>query len=390
MRPVRSILILICAVVCLGQRGLAQGLTGQDGFLLYDWQQARCAEWDIVDTPARAWRDDRGRVHLLAGAEASRASTGPELDKPLTRDCTVLLRGAENPDPAQRDDRLWIASVFTRDGKRVEALVHAEYHGHRHAGRCAAGAYMPCWRNAILAATSTDGGRSFTLEPAPVAMLPYAYDRHQTRRSGYFNPSNMFEWQGWIYAFVYAEAYGAQKRGVCLMRRPLEGEAADWRFWDGTGFSGRFADPYTTRIDSPAAHVCAPLPGLRSVLSSVVRRGGDFLAVTPMTATGADGHKTPGIWALHSTDLIHWSAPRLLLAAPLLWRRDCDAPAAVAYPALLDPDSPSRLFDQVDDDLWLSYVRIALDDTCQTEPRRDLVAHRIKWPLPPAARAKSP
>lgn len=380
--------LLMLWLLCLSGASDAQTLEENPVGRLFDWHHQRCERWDIVDTPARAWRDDRGMVHVLAGAETSRASVGADLTGSLTRDCAPRLRSQGHPDPAQRNDRLWIASVFTRDGATVEALIHAEYHGHRHVGRCAAGRYMPCWRNAILAATSSDGGRTFAVNETAVAMLPYRYDPLQSRRSGYFNPSNMIEHHGMMYSFFFAEAYKAQKRGVCLMRRPLEGGPLDWRFWQGQDFTGRFADPYRDRIAEPSRHVCTPLPGLRSVLSSVIRREDGFLAVTPMTAQNGEGRTVSGIWAMQSRDLVHWGLPKLLMSAPLLWRRDCTVPFAIAYPSLLDPQSKAPMFDVADEQLWLTYVRIALNGTCKAQAQRDLVAHQLNWPLQPAAPAE--
>lgn len=367
---------------CLNTAALAQDIENAPLGLLFDWQSDRCERWDIADTPARAWRDTHGEVHLLAGAETSRASVGDALSLSMTRDCAPRLSSVHDPDPANRDDRLWIASVFTQDGARVEALIHAEYHGHRHDGRCASDRYMPCWRNAILAAQSMNGGRTFAVAQKPVATLPYRYNPAQSGRSGYFNPSNMFVHNGWLYAYFFAESYEAQKRGVCVMRRPIEGGPENWRFWDGQNFGGRFADPYREPVADPALHVCRPLPGLRSVLSSVLRQGDRFLAVTPMKARTEDGRLVSGIWALQSHDLLHWENPRLLIAAPLLWRRDCGIPFAVAYPSLLNPHSPSRMFDTAQADFWLTYVRIALNTACKALPQRDLVAHRINWPVP--------
>ncbi|MEP0961399.1 MAG: hypothetical protein ABJG75_06265 [Roseobacter sp.] len=376
--------------ICMMGGGNAQTVEVEPIGLLFDWRQQRCAHWDIVDTPARAWRDGHGMIHVLAGAETSRASVANVLDIDLTRDCTERLVSPQNPDPAQRSDRLWIASVFTQDGVAVEALIHAEYHGHRHPGQCASRDYMPCWRNAILATTSSNGGRTFDTSMIPVATLPYSFDPEQTRRSGYFNPSNMFNHDGWLYTYFFAEAYEAQQRGVCLMRRPVTGSPKDWQFWDGQSFSGRFKDPYREKISDPAMHVCAPLPGLRSVLSSVIRQGDKFLAVTPMTRPDLQGKTVSGIWALQSSDLINWDRPKLLIALPLLWRRDCKLPVAVAYPSLLDPQSTSRMFDVTDGDLWLTYVRIALGKACKTYAQRDLVAHRLSWPLPSVVPAKEP
>ncbi len=346
---------------------------------VFDWESERCATWDIPDGPARAWRGADGRARLIAGAEASRVASGPDLDH-LRHGCAVVFEGARSADPGAYDDRSWIAGLFTADGRRVEALVHAEYHGDKHPGRCPAAVYLDCWRNAVVAALSEDGGAHFA-GAGLVAALPYRYDGMAGRRTGYFNPSNILRDGDYLYAFVFAEAYRAQQRGACLLRRPLAGGAADWRGWDGAGFGVRFADPYREDIVDPARHVCAPLPGVGSTISSVARDGaGGYLAATPTTKDGVSG-----IYAMTSPDLIHWSAPDLVWAAPLLWRRDCAAPAAYAYPALLDPDSPG--FDSVGEAFWLYVTRMAVGEGCAVGPDRDLVRMRVSWPAagrPPA------
>ena len=349
---------------------------------VFDWSRDRCATWDIPDTPARAWRGRDGRVRLVAGSEASRASTGPALGR-LAHDCAVLHSGANAADPAAYDDRVWIHATYTTDGRHVAALGHAEYHGDRRRDRCPVGGRLECWRNAIVALASDDGGKSFR-RMGLVASLPYRYTGEEGRRTGYFNPSNMIRRGDYLYVFVLAEAYGPQRRGPCLLRRPLEGDAGSWRAWDGTDFTVRFADPYRDAVTDPARHVCTPVAGLTSTISSVVLHepSGRYLAVTAATRAGPDGVRRSGIWWTRSDDLLAWSEPALLYEAPLLWRRDCDAPAAWAYPSLLDETSTSANFETVGDAFWLYLVRMPLDPGCRVGPERDLVRMRVSLPAP--------
>jgi hypothetical protein len=347
--------------------------------VVFDWSRERCARWDIPDAPARAWRLPSGEVALLAGSEATRASRGTGLDL-LERNCAVLHKGAHADDPGAYDDRSWLASTHAFD-QRVEALAHVEFHGHLRPSLCR-GAYAACWANAIVALESTDGGRSFArATPAFVAGLPYRYDGRAGRRIGYFNPSNILQLGDALHVFVFAESWKAQRRGVCLLQRPLDGDAGDWRAWDGSAFTIRFADPYREVIADPSRHVCTPLPGLTSTISSVVRheRTGRFLAVTPGELPGPDGVPRRGIWWTVSDDLVHWSRLELLHEVPLLWRRDCDAPAAFAYPSLIDDDSASGNFESVDDRFWLYLVEMHIDEVCRVGPRRDLIRMPVSW-----------
>ena len=344
--------------------------------VMFDSAADRCATWDIADTPARAWRGRDGQARLLAGSTESRVSIGESLDR-LRRDCRVVFRGAGSDDPGDYDDRVWVHATFTSDGQHVIALGHAEYHGHLRRDLCLAG-YMACWRNAIVELVSNDGGLTFQRKGLAAA-LPYRYSGTEGRRTGYFNPSNIVLWNGYLYAFVMAEEWKAQRRGPCLIRRLPESGPQDWRAWDGAGFTVRFSDPYREVVNDPAAHVCAPVGGLTSTISSVVRHGGRFVAVMPATRAVTGGRRRSGVYWSSSDDLVTWTTPTLLWEAPLLWRRDCAQPAVYAYPSLLDEDSPSRNLDLVDDTFWLYVARMPLDAHCKVGPARDLVRMRVNW-----------
>lgn len=348
---------------------------------MFDWNTDRCDRWDGPDSPARAWRDRDG-VTLVNGAEQTRFSRGSDLHN-LRRSCRIRHQGARVDFPDAFDDRAWLASPYREPSGRLIALAHVEYHGHARPGRCDAGSYAACWWNSIVEVSGPD----FVPQPngaSLVAALPMPYDTRQTRRRGYFNPSNIIQRDGFLYAFVFAEDAPPQQRGACLIRRPVGGGPGDWRAWDGRDFGTVFADPYRDAPADPTPHVCTPVPGLRSTISSVVRRAGsdDYVAVTPATLRDHDGVTRSGIWWMTSTDLIRWSRPRLLLEVPLMWRRDCATDAAYAYPSLLDPDSPSDNFETVGADFWLTLVRIHLDSACKTGPHRDLVRFRVNWPGP--------
>lgn len=348
--------------------------------VMFDWTTDRCLRWDSPDTPARAWRD-QDQIIMLAGAEQTRLSWGPSLEE-MHRDCRIVHEGAEVDDPAAFDDRTWITSPYIEESGRLTALAHVEYHGHTRPGACLAAAYSPCWWNSIVELSANP---NFTAEPAGaslVAALPIRYTTTQTRRQGYFNPSNIINRDGYLYAFLFAEDAFPQLRGACLIRRPVGGQPESWRAWDGDGFKIFFIDPYRDAAVDPTRHVCVPVPGVLSTISSIVRRSGTdiYMAVTPTTSRGSDGIERHGIWWMTSTDLIHWTSPNLLLEVPLLWRRDCETDAAYAYPSLIDPDSPTANFETVDEEFWLYLVRIRLDKTCKTGPQRDLVRFPISWP----------
>jgi hypothetical protein len=359
----------------------------------FSWQSARCDTWDIPDTPARAWRVAGGLVHLVAGAERSRAMVGPSLSQ-TQRTCQSVFAATGQDDPAAWDDRGWIAATFTPDGQQVIALAHMEYHGHLRRDRCPLGSYADCWYNGVIEVQSQDGGHSFTRIGGGadlVAALPVRFQGDAGRRLGYFNPSNIVQRGDRLYAFVFAEAFGLQRRGPCLFSRPVAGSAADWRAWDGNGFTVQFSDPYGPESRQGAIPACTPVLGLIGTISSVVeQRGtGTWLALTSLAADG-QGRVETGIYWATSRDLVHWTKPRLLFAVPLFWRPDCTAPSVFAYPSALDEGDPGRNFQTVGPTFWLYLVQAKLGPDCRIGPDRDLIRLPVIWPGPVPSPATEP
>lgn len=340
---------------------------------VFDAATDACEGWDVPDAPARAWRAADGSVRLVAAHHRARVFSGPSLDRP-GYDCTVVFSGSRRDDPAAHDDFGWLAAPIPLPDGRVAALVHDEFHGHRRRVLCPRGDYMACWRNTVTLTVSTDGGRSFG-PPRFVAELPYRYRGDLARRAGIFSPSNVVARDGWHHAFVFAEAYGAQRRGVCLLRSRDPADPASWRAWGGKDFSIRFADPYAEDIADPAAHVCAPLSGLPFTIGGVVRHApsGRFVAVMAGRRAPVPGAEpVTGIWSSSSADLIAWTPLRLVWAAPLLTARDCAQEHAYAYPALIDRDAATPGFEDSDGTADLYLTRMALKG-CKTGTSRDLI-----------------
>ena len=333
-----------------------------------------CDASDIPDAPARAIRLDDGTVQLYASDQVNRVDRGADLLH-LRHDCTIVLQGAHRDDPAAYDDRAWIASPWTEDGRTIWAVIHNEFHGHARKWLCPTGRYMDCWFNALTLAVSTDLGRSFQRapEPALVATLPYRFDELGLGHHGYFNPSNIVRFDGALYMFAFATRAKAQRAGNCLLRTQSIASADSWRAWDGAGFNVRFVNPYTGP-DQPERHVCAPvdLPALRWPVTSLVqhRKTGSFIAL--MQDTGPGG----GVLYATSPDLIHWSGPALLLSAVGLRAWACGDPDPIAYPSLLDDSSVDANFQGMDDTAELFATRFD-KRSCQAGARRTLV----RWPV---------
>ena len=85
-----------------------------------------------------------------------------------------------------------------------------------------------------------------------------------------------------------------------------------------------------------------------------------------------------GFFYSTSDDLIHWEPRRLIREAELTFTYECGDPNPVAYPSLLDPDSPSRNFETTGRTPWLYFTRMHYKD-CKHTSNRDLVRVRVRF-----------
>jgi hypothetical protein len=85
-----------------------------------------------------------------------------------------------------------------------------------------------------------------------------------------------------------------------------------------------------------------------------------------------DDRAAPGIWYSTSENLREWARPVQILEAELPWTYRCGDPDPVAYPSLIDHDSPSRNFDVTGRRAFLYFTRMRYERCRQTE-NRDLV-----------------
>ncbi|HEX6654293.1 MAG TPA: hypothetical protein VF072_16220 [Thermoleophilaceae bacterium] len=355
-----------------GAEGAAIAVAGRAA-TVFDWSSQACAPENIPDLPVRAFRDHRGRVQLILAHDVNRRMVGPTLDH-VRVDCAVTMRSTRNPDPAAFDDAEWIGSVFTRDGRRVAALVHEEYHGAR-PGICdRTGGTPPCWYNAVTLARSDDGGRSF--EPRPgqlVAASTYRY-RPRAAPTGIFTPSNIVgKGDGYYYALVVSRAPGGAT-GSCLIRSPDPFVPSSWRAWDGEAFRIRFANPY--RVTPGAALACTPVARSEIVemhesltYNTYLDR---YLLVGLASLPGPSGKLVTGVYFSLSRDLIHWTSRRLMMKATVTHTFRCGGADPIAYPSLIDPRSHSRTFATTGRRPYLYLTRFNYEH-CRQSLDRDLV-----------------
>jgi hypothetical protein len=355
---------------------------------VFDFTEDGCSPIDIPDAPARAFRDAEGQVHLIASHYVTRAMVGPTLDA-VRHDCRRVMVSDLDGDPARFDDREWLAAPYTTDGRTVHALIHDEYQGYRHPGQCSPGAGLKCWYNSITLARSTDGGRSFTHAAPPrhlVASVPYRYEP-DAGPFGLFQPTNIVHGgdggleDGFYYALIHAEAFGAQRQGTCVMRTARLDLPGSWRAWDGSGYDVRFTDPYTSRGEEGGVCVPVSFPEIAGMTHSLTYNTylGKYVLVAPA------GARRPGkrgvVWGFYystSGDLIDWTPRQLIREAVLTSQYQCGDPDPVGHPSLLDPTSASRNFETTGRRPWLYFTRFHYK-RCRNVLNRDLVRVRVRF-----------
>lgn len=351
-----------------------------------DWSEDGCSGYDYADLPTRAYRDASGRVHLIVSHFVNRRMSGPSLGR-VRHSCDVVLGSDNEEDPARFNDREWIAAPYTTDGRTVYGLVHHEYQGHRHPGRCPSGEYRSCWYNAITLAVSRDGGRRFAhASPARhlVAASPYPY-APDAGTVGVFSPTNIVRnpRDGLHYALVAVQPYRAQRRGVCLIRTGDLANPRAWRAWDGSDFDTRFVDPYGERAARPADHVCEPVsqPEIESMVGSLTWNTHLDRWVLVGVAGRLDQRRGEVVWGVYystSTDLVSWEPRKLVRETELPWTYECGDSNPILYPSLLDARSASRNFETTGRRAWLYFTRFHYKN-CRMTSNRDLVRVPVRF-----------
>jgi len=336
--------------------------------VVYDWSKEHCREWDVPDAPLRAFRSATGDVVAFASSDENEMYEGHSLND-IRQTCHSSLPSQENADPSQYSGSRFITATWTDDGRRVFALIHNEYHADRF-HRCAFSSSMACWYTTIIAASSKDSGKSFSVSTPPeiVAGVPYRQEVEQGRHRGFFNPSNIVRAGQYWYMLTDTTGLGSQKPGLCLFRTADIQDPTSWRGYDGAGFTARGIDAY--RQDPAQYTPCKPVDNLSTIGSiSLHRPSGRFLAVLQGPDTDRKDGQIAFSW---SDDLIHWEKPRNLLAISDMSSKNCSDDLRYGYPSVLDPDSPARNFDVIGDTPMLFLTRFHVSD-CAMTSNRDLL-----------------
>ncbi len=297
-------------------------------------------------------------MHLTIAHIVNYQMVGPDLNS-VAIDCTPTLASAHDADPAKYQDNQWISSVFTEDGQTVYALVHNEYHGREHPGQCSIDPYQ-CNETTITLAVSTDGGDTFTNAAGPpdqlVASLPFTFDPGKTDW-GLRSPSNIIGNPIDDYWYTYASGINDGYEWICAMRTDDFSDPAAWRYWDGTDYTGTFSNPYTT---DATGHDCPAFD--RSAIGWALNGSitfNSYLDRYVMVGLSGNDDGTWGIFSSFSRDQIHWSDRVLLKEMPLPYTvADGGNDLSYLYFTLIDPDSPSLVFDESGQTAYIYYTRL--------------------------------
>ncbi len=337
----------------------------------FDTAKESCEQIDIPDAAARAFRDYKGVVHLIASHYVTRAGLGPSLEA-AKHNCQVVYKSPHDGNIADFDDATWLNSFYDVDGKKIVALGHMEYHGWEHAGMCASkNDSASCWYNVDTYNLSEDGGYHFA-RPKPPAnyflSLPEKYQVNQGPE-GYSVDANIVKVGEWYYDEVYSWAWPpncgggkGQKAclvpdGACAIRTANILDPASWRGWDGKDFTVEFVDPYRAAVANPKAHVCVTVPYL-DYSTGINYHPASHLFVATLWNQGSASWGPLGVYFTTSPDFVHWSKPELAMTQNQMLRREPEGNWSYAYFSLIDPKSTDSSYMTITDTPYLYYVRM--------------------------------
>jgi hypothetical protein len=337
----------------------------------FDTSKESCEQIDIPDAAARAFRDFKGTVHLIASHYVTRAGLGPSLET-AKHNCQVVYKSPHDGNIADFDDATWLNAFYNIDGKRILALGHMEYHGWEHPGMCASKTdSVSCWYNVDTFNISEDGGYHFVRPNPPgnfVFSLPYKYQPNQGPE-GYSVDANIVKVGEWYYDEVFAWSWppncGGGKGqkpclvpdGACAIRTANILDPSSWRGWDGKDFTVEFVDPYRGTVANPQAHVCVPVPYL-DYSTGINYHRASHLFVATLWNQGSASWGPQGVYFTTSPDFIHWAKPQLAMTQNQMLRREPEGNWSYQYFSLIDPKSQDSSYMTITDTPYLYYVRM--------------------------------
>ena len=232
-----------------------------------------------------------------------------------------------------------------------------------------------CKYRAILVQHSEDGGRTWTMPPAPdrvafASPFPFVYPvvSDVGDMSGIVrHPSDGFFYCLRVNGFLqngYDDLRNRYK-GVVACRSADPFNASQWRCWDGANFTMQYRDPYVYPVEKPEDNFPPPLKlafdvnWMGNVVWSDKLQVFVFVCSMKRFKPGGTGDQVTGIAYLTSVDFVTWSEPQLLLP----WDSkntsagsvagSSDAPRAAIFEA--NANVAGRNFDRIGDNAHLFY-----------------------------------
>jgi hypothetical protein len=375
-------LIAMAAAAAVGQVAsttpIIKGALDGSRTAIFESPKDSCNPNDVPDAMARAFRDYTGTVHFSSASSDLFQSLGPTLVS-VQHSCKRAFHSANDTNPADFNDQVWIDSFYTLNGKAIAALAHTEYHGWAIQGECHVqgnNQYSACEYDSDTYHISEDGGYHFVSFKAPknfLAGIPYKYEIDRGPM-GYSVDTNIIEFGGWYYAVATAWTWPPNCSGQtgphrCLvptggapLRTTNVFDPTSWRTWNGKDFSVSFVDPYLGPVSNPESHVYTPVPYMGFVNAINVYQPTDPSVPSVVVATLWDYWDNelgpPGLYLTTSTDLVNWTKPRLVVTLKNLLAEDPKGNWLYAYFSLIDPSAPDLNFSIIGDHPYLYYVRL--------------------------------
>lgn len=341
--------------------------------VLFDSDVSGCDNHHLPDSPARAFRNDRGQMVMFAPNFQNRAFVGYGFNS-LKPDCNSRFKAEGKSVPELLDDRTWLQAIYTRDGRDVYALGSASFMPYRHDMPCEGRIKRTdCWINGLVTLKSSDGGKSFEYLGDPPHHAPFPppqpYRDDRKRAPSYVTVTNIISWQNHYYAIVWRRADNWENSRNCLVRAPMD-DPKRWDVWNGTSFeqAATLTDQGWSVRETECARV-GPL-GVSSIRGLVRDEAtNSFITVYLHRIRKKGEPDIAGFFYSTSKDLTNWSEPKLLYQQPL--QPDAaEGESFSAYPSIIDEDSTDRLFGTVDENASLIFVRLV------PKPYKD------KWRVP--------
>lgn len=336
---------------------------------VFDTARDSCEQIDIPDEQARAFRDYKGTIHLVASHSVMRQNLGATLES-VKHTCQVTFRSPHDPDPAHFNDYSWLDAFYTLDGRKVVALAHMEYHGWEHRMCSTSQDTSACWYNVDTFFLSEDGGYHFTSPKAPenfVLGLPYKYEVNRGPE-GYSVDTNIIKVGEWYFAMTTDWPWPPtcnpnQVPNTCLVQfggAPIRTtnilDPSSWRGWDGKDFDVVFVDPYRGPVAHPEEHIFKPVPYMYYV-NGVYYHEAAHRFVAVLFDPWNDAYGPPGFYLSTSTDMVNWSKPTMVIAQSQLLAKEPKGNWTYGYFSLVDPNSKDPNYGTITDNPYVYYVR---------------------------------